>query len=42
MLSVRSSSSRTVMNLDGVWRFQLDPDDHGRSEHRLTMRAEET
>ncbi|WP_103062284.1 beta-glucuronidase [Actinomyces qiguomingii] len=29
MLSVRNSASRTVISLDGVWRFQLDPADRG-------------
>ncbi|MDO4900786.1 beta-glucuronidase [Actinomyces sp.] len=31
MLSVRNSASRSVISLDGVWRFQLDPDDAGRA-----------
>ncbi|WP_199912627.1 hypothetical protein [Actinomyces sp. Z16] len=32
MLSVRNSASRTVVSLDGVWRFQLDPEDRGQAE----------
>ncbi|SDN27016.1 beta-glucuronidase [Actinomyces ruminicola] len=32
MLSVRNSASRAVVSLDGVWRFQLDPEDRGQAE----------